>query len=208
MKKLVLASTALGGAALVVFGASGTFAAFSDSSVQQTPTAEAGTLFVEGSEVVESSAFDTGNLAPGQSVTYVSTLTNGGTVDGQLTGVFELALDRENGCTPAEAPVDSSCGTADSDGEIAEKSVLDVYYGTLADGATCEEASRPGASLTFVPRAVNGSPMFQRLPLAAGESFCAVYVLTIPQEVGNEIQSDDLSFRAKYYLDQAPDAAA
>ncbi len=204
MKKIVLASAAMGGAALVAFGASGTFAAFSDSQTRESDPVATGTLLLEAGDVIDSSAFDASNLAPGQSVTYTSYVQNAGTLPGRLTNVFELSEDRElPGCNDNEAAVDATCGTSGiSDGELAEASQMTVYYGVVSDASVCDAGARPGSELTRVPRSINGSQLYVNQTLAPGQGFCTVYVISIPATAGNEIQSDNLRFRAKYQLDQ------
>ncbi|SCX57203.1 SipW-cognate class signal peptide [Klenkia marina] len=207
MKKIVLASAAMGGAALVAFGAAGTFAAFSDQDQFQSQVAEAGTLFLELDDTVQTSGFDATNLAPGQSVTYTSYLENGGSLPGTLRASYDLTNNDETGCNRAEAAVDTTCGTAGVGfGELAKATQMTVYYGPVADAATCDAGARPGGVAgPFNVADLNGNTIYADQPVAEGQGICTVYVLNIPltNENQNQIQSDNLVFRGIFVLNQA-----
>ncbi|KQS56829.1 hypothetical protein ASG36_17535 [Geodermatophilus sp. Leaf369] len=206
MKKIVLASAAMGGAALVAFGASGTFAAFSDTGSATVPAAQAGTLFLqESSPTATTTGLNVNNLAPGDVVTYYTAIRNAGSLPGFISGRIVSETQRENGCVGGEEVVDRTCGD-DTSGELAANTSVRSTYGSLRTGQSCDASYTGGQSydagtLSDLTRAQEYS---QPAPIAAGETACSIITVTVNSNAGNEIQSDQFSFRYDYRLTQLP----
>jgi len=207
VKKIVLASAAMGGAALVAFGASGTFAAFSDQTASDIATAGAGALFLSPDGTVQTTtASSATNLAPGDTTVYRFYVQNDGSLSGKLTNTFKLLTDLENGCTPAEqrgASIDGDCTDAPGSGDLAEVATITASYGPVANRDACtDDAILANQYGPFSPAVLNNqsAPVVE---LAPGAGYCTVLRLTIPEAPSNNIvQTDSTSFQLAYRLDQ------
>lgn len=128
------------------------------------------------------------NVAPGTSATGSVSLDNDSP---ELADLYLKAVDLtsdDNGCTPAEARVDSSCG--DGEGELAEQMVITVSgdqgsgYEQLWKGSLVQLAD--GTELT------EGVPARGTVDLRVNAR--------LPFESGNETQSDGLTFSLRWTL--------
>src|SRR3712207_5216458 len=106
----------MGGTALIAFGASGTFAAFTDTETG-TGAAGAGTMDLAIGQGVVTGALPAMSLNPGQSTTVAYWMNNTGTTNGTLSADLTITEDYERNCTDAEGKkdaqgnvVDGSCG--------------------------------------------------------------------------------------------------
>lgn len=213
MKKIVLASAAMGGAALVAFGAAGTFASFTDSASSATSDAQAGTLFLvpsQANQEATAQAATVDDLAPGQEATYAFYVQNGGTLTGDLVGTFQLTSDAENDCLPVEGRKgDPSCtGANDGKGELGTYTAVRATYGAVASAADCTTGTT-GLAQTFgygtytLASLDNQSGIAARVP--AKQGFCAVVTIKVDPDGtgGNLLQSDSAAFSIDYTLAQA-----
>jgi Camelysin metallo-endopeptidase len=204
MKKIALASAAMGGAALIAFGASGTFAAFSDS---ETTSAAAGaaTLDLRAGVTNAPSGEVALNMAPGDKTLYFPLYVhNAGDLDGFLGGTFTFQ-DLENGCSGDEVDVDETCGAAGDDGEFAENVMVGATVTLNGTAANC--TAKPGSDELAAPTRLPalGSGSFEIpsvLPLPKNLSACVVVSVELPKEAGNEVQGDSSSLTASLKLDQ------
>ena len=203
MKKIALASAAMGGAALLAFGASGTFAAFQDTE-QATAFAGAGTLdlTVKGGSVappVISMA-----LNPGQSTAHAYWLTNAGSLAGVLDVTTAILENAENGCTVPEAVLDKTCTLGASDGDFSGLATAQFLINKAVDEAACRVATT-GAGIVGLPArtldewAANPARLVRMNP---GTSTCMVVQVTLPAAVGNVVQGDTAKFRTDLTLTQ------
>lgn len=209
MKKIVLASAAMGGAALVAFGASGTFAAFSDQASSGTEAAGAGTLYLSPGQTERQSAEGVvvEGLAPGDEVTYAFYVNNDGSLAGDLTGTFRLTGDTEGGCLPVEGRAgDPSCTNQDNDGELPENTNVRATYGPVESAEDCTPtttglANTFGYTDGYTLASLNGvSGATARVP--GGEGFCAVVTIQVDEDATNVVQSDQATFKIDYRIDQ------
>ncbi|GHE07961.1 TasA family protein [Klenkia taihuensis] len=206
MKKIVLASAAMGGAALVAFGASGTFAAFSDQDSSDVSGAQAGTLYLQRDGNVVSDEAVIENLAPGDTVDYQFYVENAGNLPGTVTATFRILSDLENGCVPAEqrnGANDTSCDdTQPGAGELVDQLTGSAIYGP-ATREECEDRDVPSSFSPPTFAQFDGA-VARDQAVPAGEGFCAVVTVTLPDRADNNlVQSDSVSFGIDYRLDQA-----
>ncbi|MGY1663360.1 TasA family protein [Geodermatophilus sp. SYSU D00705] len=196
MKKIALAAAAMGGTALIAFGASGTFAAFTDA--EQTKTSSgAGTLDLTLNSGAVVGAPKPLALAPGESTTQAFWVNNAGTVAGALTAALTINQDAERGCQEPETTAvtgftpDNTCDEWWSGGEFskyAQVQFLDSEANTAADCATSTTGAESwGRAVTLKDAAVAPAPIGD---LAGGAGNCIVLKVTLPGNVGNDVQSD------------------
>ncbi|QNG35394.1 hypothetical protein F1C76_01120 [Geodermatophilaceae bacterium NBWT11] len=203
VKKIVLASAAMGGAALVAFGASGTFAAFSDQESSVLPEASAGTLYLNAAGQSASSDGDVSQIVPTQTVTFATPVQNAGNLDGILKGTLVLQGNEENSCVGPEIGADTSCAGTGA-GELAGQLQATSGYRVLAAGETCDEDT-PTIDTTFRGTLLQlvsaGSGL---APIAAGTTVCSVITVTLPElgATNNLVQSDSIQLRFDFELTQ------
>lgn len=134
-----------------------------------------------------------GDAVPGSDSSERLVLRNVGSDPGALSIVSMTVTERENNITAPEASVDSS----PQQGELGTNFLVRLQwqpvdgepvwlYGT-ADGP------RPLSDLSDAERSTN-------VTLGAGESASLVAYWTIPEDVGNEIQSDAVHLNATFQL--------
>lgn len=205
MKKLVLTSAAMGGAALIVFGASGTFAAFSDTAAADAG-AGAGTLTVAVDESAAATV-DTGSLAPGETVVIpFRVLNESESITGLLGGSVTDVVNLENGCNdPEQAAGDPTCGDATTAGEFG--GVAQISYGaiTLREGQECnaDTAVPTGAGNNASLGVLNdANPARPSRVLAPGQAACVLVQVTLPESAGNIVQGDSAQFTLNFDLEQ------
>ncbi|MGY1667944.1 TasA family protein [Geodermatophilus sp. SYSU D00696] len=202
MKKIALASAAMGGAALLAFGASGTFAAFQDSSTQ-TAGAGAGTLTI-GVGRPASAPAQAGNLAPGESVVVPLYVKNtGNDISGTLGASIEGIVDQENGCYGPEIAAEDGCQAADDEGEFSAAADYAVALSGASETA-CNASATPNG-WGWIPFQEDDGllPTASPLSLDPGKGACLLLRITLDEErAGNDVQSDVMSFTAKLTLEQ------
>lgn len=203
MKKIVLISAAMGGAALVAFGASGTFAELTDTSTN-TVNAGASTLSVwVGHDA--SVAAHAGNLAPGESVVLPYYVKNAGStnVTANLGVALKNVVNHENKCSStSELSADPTCNGDDQNtGNFGEFAEYQVGLSSASE-ATCASATdanlfgfKPLTDLAITP-AQSG------ISLKADEGRCVVLKVSLPKNATDAVQGDSESFDAVVTLQQ------
>ena len=204
MKKIALASAAMGGVALIAFGASGTFASFTDTEAV-TASAGAGTLDLTVGSGPVATATAAMALTPGHSTTQSYWVNNAGTVAGTLSADLSIVADDENLCAEPETESgDTSCGWA-TGGEFSRFATVQFFQpaAATADAAACESA-KPGTAIapavTLAAAAAAGQAnVFQ---LGGGTGACVVVQVALPANVTNVVQGDTARFKADLTLQQ------
>ena len=205
MKKIALASAAMGGAALIAFGASGTFAALSDSNTQ-TLSAGAGTLSV-GIDRPATLPAQAGNLAPGDKVIVPFYVKNTGqNVAGKVGVALKNLVNNENGCSSiSERTAETAkCDAAGDVGEFGGAATYRVGV-SKASGAACDANATPD-EIGYIPFALDAglTPAASPVLLAAGGSTCVLVEIALPKTTtGNNVQGDSMRFDAVVTLEQA-----
>jgi predicted ribosomally synthesized peptide with SipW-like signal peptide len=197
MKKIALAAAAMGGTALLVYGASGTFAAFSDSETISGQRAGADTFLLE----VGGGVVNTGNahlaLAPGESAQYAYEVTNDSDLPGLLSATVAIE-DVENG---RNAPERAAGDTNDSTGEFSTFARVLPAYDQNCDGVGDQELTT--APIAFADLATTVSDRFGAWTFAANSTHCVVLDVTLPDVPDiNQVQGDDMIFSLGFTLTQ------
>jgi predicted ribosomally synthesized peptide with SipW-like signal peptide len=199
LKKIALASAAMGGAALIAFGASGTFASFSDSQTVSGNQAGSGTLTVSANRQAEVTTADV-SIAPGSSSRQAYYVVNDAAsdVNGLINGVITVGQDLENGCNdPETAAGDKSC--AWNEGEFSGLADVTVYSAfTAADecDATLSANAESAGKLN------SGTRVQGQAPVVPGAGVCVVLEISLPDSVDNAVQGDSSNFTATFTLEQ------
>lgn len=129
--------------------------------------------------------FDSYEMYPGSSTESLVTLTNTGDGSAVVSMRVVDAVSDDNGCTPPESRVDTTCG--DGEGELAADVVLTIEHDS--DGAVPIVERAPLATLQeFVRVADLGASQTQRFR----------FTLELPASSGNETQSDSLVFSVAF----------
>lgn len=208
MKKIVLASAAMGGAALVAFGAAGTFAAYSDRQDVVSQEASAGTLLVEVGGNVSAPA-QAQDLAPGETAVFSYFVENAGTgVTGHLGGSIVDVVDYEDGCTDPERRAFDPCSNGPDAGELSGQLQANYYFIPTAYTADqCAAITQAPTSGGVFLGTLKDNPSSPAGPgsteLKPGDKACFVLGLTLPDRPDNNlVQSDNVSFSVRFDLVQ------
>ena len=184
----VLASLLMIGMVAAMAGA-GTFAYFTDTETSKGNTFTAGTLdlWVEMQNPLKTH-FDIGNIQPSYAEGCEINLTNSGTCDGYLSLWIENLVDRENGRTEPEKPVDPTGGNPGvGNGELSQNLYIVIMNET-------------GAELyndTLYNLSVEHHSMETQIDLGnldGGETRNITVGYYVPSTVDNIIQSDSSKF--------------
>ncbi|WP_409329281.1 TasA family protein [Trujillonella humicola] len=202
MKKIAIASAAMGGVALIAFGAGGTFAAFSDTA-ETSGEVGAGTLVLSTTEEISTQARNL-ELAPGQSTLLAFPVQNGGNLPGVLTAVAAIQ-DAPDACDSASEA--GSCGGLE--GDFSRLATVSAYQRPVNSAVDCT----PTVNLTSatllagdVPLAALDGERVTGQRLSAGQVTCFVLRVSLDQNVGNEVQGDSATLTVDLTLDQATSA--
>jgi predicted ribosomally synthesized peptide with SipW-like signal peptide len=204
MKKIALASAAMGGVALFAFGASGTFASFTDSE-EVTATAQAGTmdLQVGGKEAVRTA--DLGTLNPGETKTVSYWIHNEGSVAGTLLAGLAVT-DAEWGCTGPEGQVAGEvCTDWETGGEFSKYATVQIFDAVATDETACKTAVGGTPLLGATSKSLKDQMFSQKITfgaLAAETDKCVVLKVDLP-DVGNDVQGDSATIKLAMNLRQA-----
>lgn len=206
MKKLALASAAIGGAALVAFGASGTFANFTDSATQNVE-AGAGTLVLNSAAPSGTPAAKAMALKPGESATFAYYVQNGGSMDAGLTALADVT-DYEHGCSSnSEFAVDPTCGVDGDTGEFSSAATITGYRADAGESqcVSTVPVSDSQAFATAVPLSQAETGPFTLPALAAEKGQCIVVRIDLPNTNAsqNKIQGDSAVLGITFTLTQA-----
>ncbi|MGY1744887.1 TasA family protein [Blastococcus sp. SYSU D00695] len=209
MKKIAIASAAMGGAALIAFGASGTFASFTDTE-NRAGNAGAGTmdLTLGGSE----SATITGlGLNPGDTATYGYWVNNAGTTNATLLADLTILGDEDRNCSEAERePIqgvyagDATCDWG-TNGEFSATAQVQFFENTTATEATC--ATQTGGTAIGPATTLKQSAAANAQALGAvgkDSGRCIVLRVSLPGNATNAVMGDVTTFTFTATLNQAP----
>jgi predicted ribosomally synthesized peptide with SipW-like signal peptide len=204
MKKIALASAAMGGVALFAFGASGTFASFTDSEVA-TATAKAGSMDLKVGGATATSGASLDGLNPGDSTTVSYWINNAGTVAGDLSAKLTVT-DAENGCTDPESKTSGeNCSQWTTGGELSQFATVQFLDATAADDEACKKATNGAAVLGMQPVVLKDAVVASQIPvgaLAKNEGNCVVLKITVPDTAGNIVQGDTADVKMDITLAQ------
>jgi predicted ribosomally synthesized peptide with SipW-like signal peptide len=200
VKKLVIASAAMGGAALIAFGASGTFAAFSDQTSAAVSPVAAGTLSLSAGAVT-SADLASGPLTPGDTVhrTYLIKNNSADTAGNAFFNVSQM-VSKEDGCTSNTEKAADDCWTGAGDLVGQTNASLLTYAPT--DGACVAPA---GAVFADVGRLQSGpTAPFAIGNLGTGQSLCVDFLLEFVNGSTNDLaQGDSFSATLAFTIEQA-----
>jgi hypothetical protein len=193
VKKIIIGAAAMGGAALVAFGASGTFAAY---QAQDAAAIKAGagsfnmTLKKAGAGALAQSApVSAGNMAPGgtsNDFAYTVTNSKGSAAAGKVTVNFKDLTE-----------------AGENTGVFSQNVHVVASTGALGPNQTCEYNASTASDLGTLYQAVYGGvevkPQDVLLP---GDTECVVLQLRLPKEAGNDIQGQSSTFSVQFTLNQ------
>jgi hypothetical protein len=203
VKKIAIAAAAMGGTALIAFGASGTFAAFTDSE-QATAAAGAGTLDLQVGGGTVSGDVEAFNLNPNESTTISYWVNNVGTVAGNLAAKLKVVQDAENGCNDPEREADDSCTEWSSGGEFSSFATVQFLDSDAANAVACEDATTGtpvlGMSAVRLQDAEAGLLRVGSLEKNAGN--CVVLEVKLPDTATNAVQGDTAQVQLDITLTQ------
>jgi hypothetical protein len=206
VKKIVIAAAAMGGAALVAFGASGTFAAFT-SQQEITASAGAGTVVLDMTKGVGSAGAQVSDLKPGDltPTRYAYWVQNSGTLAATISAAVTV-VDNENGCVGPEEGLDNTCdSTKTNQGEFSYFAQVQGFV-TGATTATACKATDTERTSVAGPMSLNDAAKAAKLlaqPVGANQGACVVVDLTLPDNPNiNLAQSDSADLTATFTLTQ------
>jgi hypothetical protein len=201
LKKIALVSAAMGGAALIAFGASGTFASFSDSQQLKTSAVSAGSLKISAEEAASTTVQGT-NMAPGSTAVRVFKLTNSGAGVTATPTVQVLSIaNMEDGCTSSSEEKSGDDCTNASAGDLASQLTMGYSaYAPNGDG-TCPT---PTTGFTNLGPLATTAPLGNSaITLGGGKSLCAAFQLTFaPGANNNWAQGDSFTAQIEFALQQ------
>jgi predicted ribosomally synthesized peptide with SipW-like signal peptide len=190
-RKLLLSSIAIAATATLL--GVGTFAKFSDSEKSSTHSVSAGTLdlVINADTGPEYVPFNVTNAKPGDvSDVKMIHFTNAGTLPGILHVKVVMDSNADNGIVGPEAAVDSTDGAGN--GELAANMLVTI------DGIG-EMQHLPLTTLDAAPATLWP---YDGGILGAGVGHWVSVSWSIPDSVGNVIQSDSASFHVEFTLEQ------
>lgn len=212
MKRILLSVFSISLALVLAVGA--TVAVFSDTETSEGNTFTAGTLDLkvdgedDGSTVAH---IELSDMKPGDTAQYQWTLSNTGSLSGQPWIEIVNLVDNDNNCNEPESDVDGSCGDpGPGEGELSPNLLMQIN----AAGSTgyehpnaqvCFDASGTGriCPLDFWASygQVGQSEVWE--VIGPGSSTAPMVLeFSIPESVGNIIQSDSVEFDIVFHLDQ------
>jgi hypothetical protein len=202
VKKIALAAAAMGGTALIAFGASGTFAAFSDTE-QATASAGAGSLDLTVSGAPVTTAPAAMALNPGQSTTQAYWINNAGTMAGTLSADLAVVENAENSCAEPETESGDKTCEWGSGGEFTKYATVEFLTAGAVDEAACRTA-KTGQSLApaVTLDAAAAATRADLFSIEGGKGKCVVVAVTLPGSAANDVQGDTAKFRADLTLTQ------
>lgn len=200
MKKIVIAAAAMGGAALVAFGASGTFAAFSDQQ-QVTAAAGAGTLVLGTSVKQATTAPSNVSLMPGENAAYAYYVQNGGSLPGVLRTTITLT-DQENNCLQPEKDAGDTTCNADQ-GDFSKFAQATAYLVNVSSAAACTPDATSSVFVSGSLRTLINTAI-PTPSILGGSGYCVVLKVELPKDDPqiNQVQGDTSTFKVNFTLEQ------
>jgi len=204
VKKIVLISAAMGGAALVAFGASGTFANFNATTTLGDQSAAAGTfdLTVDGGHVATAS--EALKLVPDHSTQFAYWVNNASDILGTLSADLVIKQDAENGCSGSEQQAgDNSCDGWTTGGEFSKSAMVRFLKNSAANADACK-AQTTGTEIApaVLLKTAADAPAVPVFDIAGGKGACVVVDVNLPKSVTNVVQSDSTTFNVDLTLTQ------
>lgn len=201
---------------VMVSGAVGTQAWFTDTETSQDNLFEAGTLDlkVDGVDDPDVVHMTVTNLAPcdgvggaeHSTISQMWTLSNAGTVTGQPWIQILNLDDYDNNCNEPEGLVDGTCGDPGLDeGELSSNLLLQINAAgsggfEYPHGPECVSGRNCPLSY-WVSHGPVGQGTWEEIP--GGSSIAPmVFEFSLPCSVGNVVQSDSVEFDVVMHLDQ------
>jgi hypothetical protein len=205
VKKLIIVSAAMGGAALIAFGASGTFAAFNDTG-NITSAAGAGTLVLTADAPDVTAPSTALHLQPGESASFAYFVKNAGDMDGFL-GASVTVTDQENGCSGSEVSADAGCVSPADTGEFSKTATIKASYINSNKKSDCTTVN-PAAHALPVPEGTTlsqanvGTLVPAIVPVDHGQGGCVVLTVALPLSATNAVQGDKAQLTKTIDLEQ------
>ena len=204
MNKKVL----MGLGALIVVGAgtAASFALFSDVETSGSNTFTAGTLdmSVGGANGTAFESFSIENIGADGVVSggKTWTITNSGSVPGNLTFQMNELVNNDNGCNEPEAIVDTTCDNpGPGQGELGAATTTTIFLDTGAGDVQVVSSNLATASQALYASQWVTNAGTVTIP-AGGSVDVTMNWATDPNTYGNEIQSDGLTFQLQFDLVQ------
>jgi spore coat-associated protein N len=192
--------------ALLIIGlvGGGTYAWFSDTEVSEDNILTAGTLDlnIEGGDDPVTT-FDVGDVAPGDSGSGNSTLTNAGSMPGEL----DISTSAVNNTPGAIGEYQGGSGELGANARIAM--YLDVDQ---SGGATAGDIGLKSDGTTYDPTggfdydeiddyaSLSWDAVLASMAISAADDFIVLW--QVPTSAGNDIQGDSVSFDITFTLEQ------
>lgn len=210
-RRRVLGGLVTIGAGSAIAGA-GTLAAFSDEDTSEDNTVAAGTLtlsLANGGDNEGSKTIEVTNAKPGDSGRGASNIKNEGTIDGSVDLEVTNVRNNENGRNDPEREAGDESG---DQGELGQN--LNVWIGfdrddeelrdnrTAGQPATDTETDEAFAAEGETINEAEGNTV-EGYQLNSGDSANLVVEWEIPEDTGNEVQSDEVLFDLVVTLNQA-----
>lgn len=209
-RRRVLGGLVTIGAGSAVAGA-GTMAFFSDEATSKNNSVAAGTLTLslDNGDNSGSKTIEVANAKPGDSGSGASTIENGGSIDGSVDLEVTNVRNEENG---RNGPEEDAGDDSTDEGELGDH--LTVWIGldrdddelrdnrTAGQPATDTETDEAFAADGETINEAEGNTV-EGYPLDSGDSANLVVEWEIPEETGNEVQSDEVLFDLVVTLNQA-----
>lgn len=198
MKAKILASVILI-SAVIAGGYAASQALFQDTETSTNSSFTVGTLDldVEGKNG-ESDRFDVTNIGADGTISGGKTWTinNTGSLPGVLSFSLENLSNTENGCNEPESTVDTTCGNpGENEGELGNAISTNVLFGNESILTSNFATENQGAYAAAWEN--------QEVVIPAGQSVeVTMNWSTSPENYGNEIQSDSLTFDVAFTLEQ------
>ncbi|MBN1093134.1 hypothetical protein JKP75_11575 [Blastococcus sp. TML/M2B] len=196
MKKIALASAAMGGVALIAFGASGTFAAFSSTQTVAGQKAGAETFELTVGGGVVGTGDEHMSLAPGGSARYAYEIKNASALPGKLSATVSVQ-DAENTRSDAEK---AAGDTNDGTGEFSTFARVQPSYDANCDDKPDTKLGGP-VKIADLPAAVSAA--FTSWTFAPNTTHCVILDVSLPDDPKiNQVQGDDMTFSLGLTLTQ------
>jgi len=205
-KRILISLAIIGAVSAIVVGA--TTAYFSDTETASGNTFTAGTLNLQvGNDDPCTEHITISNIAPGFEMKKKYAIKNTGTIDGRLSISFSAITNKENGRTEPEIEAGDEYGPLD--GELGEYLRVSIRVYDPSEGRGWGWAPGPSHVLNKMRDDWHTKQLTEVLPnnppglLTAGEDDQYVEIgFTLPEDVGNIVQSDSVEFDIIFKLEQ------